>query len=89
MTNEEFEGLWQQIEAREHGRRMMEGYASWRRRRKWAATGVAMCLVAVVAFLPLQMQHPGGYDKIYCNRPEIPDAHWVDVAAEMLTMDIV
>jgi len=89
LTNEEFESLWQQAEAREHGRRLAEGYPSWQRRRRLAATGVAMCMVGIIAYLPLQLQQNRQFDKVYCNRASIPDSHWADVASEMLTVEMV
>lgn len=89
LSNEEFESLWQQVEAREHGRKLVEGYPLWRRRRQRVTAGVAMCLVGIAVFLPLQMQSSRGYDKVYCNRGTMPDSHWVDVASEMLTMEMV
>lgn len=88
LTTDEFESLWQQAEADAHSRKLVEGYASWNRKRSWVVSGVAACMVGIAVFLPLQMQQPRMFDKVYCNRGAIADAHWADVATEMLTMEM-
>ncbi len=89
MSQEEFEGLWQEAEAETHARKLVSGYAAWKRRQRWIAVGVMTCLVGAIALFPLQMQQQQKmYDKVYCNRTSIDDSHWVDVASEMLTIEM-
>ncbi len=89
MSQEEFEGLWQEAEFEAHARKLVSGYAPWKRRQRWIAVGVTTCLVGAIALFPLQMrQQQKMYDKVYCNQTSIDESHWVDVASEMLTIEM-
>ena len=89
MSQEEFEGLWQEAEFETHARKLVSGYAPWKRRQRWIAVGVTTCLVGAIAFFPMQMrQQQKMYDKVYCNQTSIDESHWVDVASEMLTIEM-
>ena len=49
MSQEEFEGLWQEAEFEAHARKLVSGYAPWKRRQRWIAVGVTTCLVGAIA----------------------------------------
>ena len=89
MTEEEFDALWQRAEAAPHTARLMEEYPVWRRQRR-RNLGVAASLVAVAAVaLPLlsgpqASTNDDSYSVAYCNRPEMADQYWVDMANALL-----
>ena len=92
MTEEEFDALWQRAEAAPHTARLMEEYPVWRRNRR-RNLGVAASLVAVVAVvavaLPLLTHqqptiHNDSYTVAYCNRPDMTNQYWVDMADALL-----
>lgn len=89
MTEEEFDALWQRAEAAPHTARLMEEYPVWRRNRR-RNLGVAASLVAVVAVaLPLLTHqqptvHNDSYTVAYCNRADMTDQYWVDMADALL-----
>lgn len=89
MTEEEFDSLWQRAEAAPHTARLMEEYPVWRRNRR-RNLRVAVSLVAVTAVVlplltrPQPSTNDDSYTVAYCNRPDITDQYWVDMADEML-----
>lgn len=89
MTEQEFDALWQRAEAAPHTSRLLEEYPVWRRQRR-RTLGVAASLVAVVAVaLPLltRPQHSmsnDNYTVAYCNRPDMTNQYWVDMADALL-----
>lgn len=89
MNEQRFEELWQRAEGAEHGRRLAEEYPVWRQRRR-RNLGVFASLVAVVAVsLPL-LTHPqtgssdDAYMMAYCNRPDVTNQYWVEMADALL-----
>ena len=89
ITDEEFESLWQQAAAVEHSRPLVEGYAGWHRRRRLATAGVALCMIGAVLIAPLWSNSSQGFDHVYSNNSSMPDSHWIEVAAEMLVLEMV
>ena len=89
MTEEEFDALWQRAEAAPHTTRLMEEYPVWRRNRR-RNLGVAASLMAVTAVVLPLLTHPllstndDSYTAVYCNRPDIPNQYWVDMANALL-----
>ena len=89
MTEEEFDALWQRAEAAPHTARLMEEYPVWRRQRR-RNLGVAASLVAVAAVaLPLlsgpqSAMDDDSYTVAYCNRPDMTNQYWVNMADALL-----
>ena len=89
MTEEEFDALWQRAEAAPHTARLMEEYPVWRRNRR-RTLGVAVSLVAVTAVVLPLLTHPkptvndDSYTVAYCNRPDMANQYWVDMADALL-----
>lgn len=89
MTEQEFDNLWHRAESAPHATHLMEEYPSWRRRQR-RVIGVAASLVAVVAVaLPMMtnMKHStneDSYSTAYCNRAEMADQYWVEMADALL-----
>jgi len=90
-----FDDLWEREELKGLTWRMQREYpaAQQRRRQRWSAmTAVAVTAVALVAFFTVQTspsRAPRGYDMVCCNRTTFPDSHWVDLAANMLTAEML
>jgi ferric-dicitrate binding protein FerR (iron transport regulator) len=89
MTEQEFDTLWQRAAAAPHATRLLEEYPVWHRNRQ-RRLGAAALLVAVAAVaLPLlTLPQPAATDKnhtaIYCNRPDITDQYWDELADALL-----
>lgn len=89
MTEQEFDALWQRAEATPHTTRLLEEYPAWRRQRR-RTLGVAASLVAVTAVaLPLLTRpqptmNDDSYTVAYCNRPDMANQYWVDMADALL-----
>lgn len=87
MTENQFDELWQQVEARKYGRMLAAGYPAWKRNRKRALTVAAMLLIVLVTAVVTvsTLQRPSAsFEKVYCNRVGTSDSQWVALAAEML-----
>lgn len=87
MTENRFEELWQQMEARKYGRKLADEYPTWRRNRQRAARIVTMIiLVVLVTVVSITSLHrpAQNFEKVYCNRVGTSDTQWVTLAAEML-----
>lgn len=90
MNEQQFEQLWQRAEGAEHGRRLAEEYPSWRQAQR-RNLGVAASLVAaaVITVPLLTLSHPAAisdsYTVAYCNRPDISNQYWVEMADALLT----
>lgn len=78
-----FNDLWEREALAGLGRRLRSGYPQWRRRRALAAA--AAVAVAGITFFNFQLSIPRPYDSVACNRAGIPDRHWAEVAAHVLT----
>lgn len=89
MTEQEFENLWQRAEALPHADGLMEEYPSWQRNRRNRLWVTASLVVATAVALPL-LTHPrfsssdDAYIAAYCNRSDIADQYWVNMADELL-----
>ena len=81
MTEQEFDKMWQRAEVAPHARRLAEGYRPWlvRRRRTEGA-------LAAVPILTRQqpMTTDGSYTAAYCNRADVDNQYWVDMADALL-----
>ena len=89
MTEQEFDKLWQRAEAAPHAARLLEEYPAWRRNRRHDLGVAALLLVAIVVALPLlRRPHPSAnhdtYTAAYCNRPDMTDQYWIEVADALL-----
>lgn len=81
-----FEDFWEQEERNGLLHRMRDDYPVWQRRRRIRRTALASVAVVVVVFaflFPFSTSH--SYDYVCCNRSGIPEAHWADVASNILT----
>ena len=87
MTENRFDELWQQMEARKYGRKLADEYPTWRKNRQRAARIVTMIiLVVLVTVVSITSLHrpAQNFEKVYCNRVGTSDTQWVTLAAEML-----
>ena len=83
-----FNDLWEREALAGLGRRLRSGYPQWqrrRRRRRLALAAAAAVAVAGITIFNFQLSIPRPYDSVACNRAGIPDRHWADVAAHVLT----
>ncbi len=86
--NMTFEDFWEQEERNGLLHRMRDDYPVWQRRRRIRRTALASLVVIVVTGISIfnfQFSIPEGYDYVCCNRSGIPEAHWADVASNILT----
>lgn len=93
MNEQEFDNLWQEAEIKELAHRMVQGYPAWAQRRKRRQNGImaGLAIGVVAAFTP-GLWHPSvndNYITVCCNRTNIDDSQWVDLASEMLANDIM
>lgn len=89
MSEEQFDALWQRAEASGHASQLAAEYPVWRHNIR-RNLGVFASLVAVVAVsLPL-LTHPhtgsgnDAYMMAYCNRPDVTNQYWVEMADALL-----
>lgn len=88
MNNMTFEELWEQEERQGLQQRLLQDYPAWQRRRHTRRTALASIAVLVVtgfSIFNFQFSTPKDYDAVCCNRSGIADAHWADVASNILT----
>ena len=78
-----FDELWEQQERAGLQQRMMQDYPEWMRRRRIRRASLATVTVLAVAMVSL-FNYQG-----LCNRTTFPDSHWADVAATILTKEII
>lgn len=64
-------------------------WARRRRLRHMALASLAFAVVAGVAIFNLQPSTPKGYDVVCCNRTAFPDAHWAEVAGNILARQAI
>ena len=89
MTNEAFDRLWERAECERYAAEMTAKYPVWRRNSR-RNLGLAVSLVAVTAVaLPLLTnQRPAAfgdnYTSAFCNKPDIANQYWVDMADALL-----
>ena len=90
MNEEQFDRLWSEAEAEGLGRRLATEYPAWRQRQRRVGGVVAMLLVTVGLAVPMltgggpAIESPDGYAAAYCNRADISDQYWVDMASDLL-----
>lgn len=90
MDEERFEEIWERAEAEQYGHRLAAEYPAWRARRKRMAGMAMLTLTAVGVALPLwrtalqPTTQQEGYTVAYCNRTDIADQYWADMADELL-----
>lgn len=89
MTEQEFDTLWQRAEANPHANRLIGEYPVWRRNRRNGLGITATLLAAALAVLSLTTgPDPAGTDShqtvAFCNRPDIADQYWVEMADALL-----
>ncbi len=86
-----FDELWEQEERQGLLSRLQKDYPEWQQRRKRRRTMAAVAIAAVAVLSPVVFHSSPTqtYDYICCNRSDIPEMHWVDVASNILTIDII
>ena len=93
MTNQEFDDLWKEAEARETAHKFAQEYPAWihRQKRRRNIIVAAMFVGAVSAtIIPLlTTTSHDDYLTVCCNRANTDDAQWVALADEMLTIDMI
>ncbi len=87
MNNMTFDKLWEQEEQQGMLQRLRQDYPAWQRRRRARRTVICSTLVLLVVLSPFtfHLSPHEGYDAVCCNRSGIADAHWADVASNILT----
>ena len=93
MTNEEFDNLWQEAEARGAAHRLALEYPAWVRRKRHirnsVVAGVFVCVMAATTLPMIISSTSNDYITVCCNRTDTDDAQWVALAAEMLTIEMI
>lgn len=91
MNEQEFERLWQAAEAENYAQQLRDEYPRWQARRRRNMGVAASLIVAVGIALPLlhrpQTEAPAqheSYVTAYCNRADMADKYWVDLASDLL-----
>ena len=87
-----FDSIWEQEERQGLVQRMQHDYPRWQRQRKRrlaAVAAVAVLVVAVISPFTFHLSPSKGYDAVCCNRSGIADSHWADIAANILTTEIL
>lgn len=85
-----FDSIWEQEEQQGLQQRLRQDYPAWlrrRRQRRTALASIAVLAVAGFSFFNFQSSTSKDYDYVACNRSGIADAHWADVAANILIMN--
>ncbi len=85
-----FDSIWEQEERQSLQQRLRLDYPAWllrRRQRRTALVGIAVLVVAGISIFNFQSSTSKDYDYVACNRSGIADAHWADVAANILTTE--
>lgn len=93
MTNEEFDNLWKEAEAVGVAHKLAQEYPAWRQRQKRRRNNIIAAMfvgaAAVTTFPLLTTPSHDEYRTVCCNRANIDDSHWVALADEMLTIDMI
>lgn len=86
-----FDDLWEQEERKGLQRRLQREYPVWQRqhKRRRTAAAVAVAVLAVLSPLTFSLQQQRPYDAVSCNRSGIDDAHWADVASNILSISTI
>ena len=95
MKQEQFDELWSRAEAERYTTKLAAEYPAWRTRQRRRMSVAALVLVVAGAAIPLtlggaqpMLEHEG-YAKAYCNKADIEDQYWVDLAGEMLMDEVM
>ena len=87
-----FDELWETEERQGLEKRLQRDYPVWRRQRRTRRSIIAsVALVAVISFsiFNFQFSISKKYDSVCCNRNTFPESHWVDVASNILTTELL
>lgn len=87
IDEKHFDELWEKAEVEKYTESLSAEYPAWRARRRRNMGTAALVLMAAGATLPLLTGTQTGHDSYtvaYCNRANIADQYWVDMADEML-----
>lgn len=85
-----FEELWKQEERRGVEQRLQREYPAWKRlRQRTAMMAAAVAVMVAVAVPLLKPATPTDFDRVYCNRSGIADAHWANTAGKILTRSLL
>ena len=89
MTEQEFDTLWQRTEAEPYAARLLEEYPVWRHNRRRNNGIAASIVVAAAVALPLltipkSAPSHDNHTATYCNRPDMTEQYWVEMADALL-----
>ena len=90
MNREQFDEIWEMASVERQARKMAAGYTAWRTRQRRRAAMAAMLLILIGLAIPLSRISKGGqgenadYITAYCNKNDIADQYWIDLAQDML-----
>ena len=87
-----FDELWETEERQGLEKRLQRDYPAWRHQRRTRRSIFAfVAFVAVISFSIFNFQFSihKKYDSVCCNRNTFPESHWVDVASNILTTEIL
>lgn len=86
MDEKHFDELWERAETEKYVEDLTAQFPAWRTQRRRTAGMVAGLALVLAVATPLMLSQatPSGYEKIYCNRMDISDQQWVDLADELL-----
>ena len=88
-----FDESWEQAERQALLQRLQREYPVWQRRRKQRIA--VACTVAVLAATGITLSSLHSplsslqYDGVCCNRSGIAESHWAEVAANILTAEVL
>ena len=84
-----FDEQWEREERQGLQQRLRQDYPVWQQRRKQRRTimAAAVVAVAVISSLTFHLFPARNYDYVACNRNGIADAHWAEVASNILTIE--
>ena len=101
MTEDFFEKMWEQECVAGQARRISEGYPLWRKKCKQRNSILITCAVAIcITTTAIQGYHAqissthstgaytGGKLTVVCNHSDYSNSHWLNVANEMLALEI-
>lgn len=89
MTEQEFDSLWQRAEAKTHSTKLMEEYPKWHGNQRRNIGIVASLVIAVAVALPMtthprQDETDRDYTVAFCNKADVSDAYWIEMADALL-----
>lgn len=87
-----FDELWNQEEQQGLLSRLKKDYPAWQRHRRVRHTvlaSVAVLAVTVGIALHSTLSTLQSYDAVCCNRTTFPESHWAEVAANILTTQMI